>query len=151
MGSSCCGNAEDLAALEEMWTVLEPIDFREIAEQARLATADYCGDGASHRKADRAEQLGLGGDVAALYRAAAERDDAQVRRQVAATLARLDDRTSRDDWGPLVRRMQQDFEERGQRTVVEEVQGRFRMHIFETNRLSGGQAARIAALADRAL
>jgi hypothetical protein len=117
MGCTCERRRDD-DHKETAFKLLEEVDFRAIAEQAVVAPE------ASNRavryleKAERAERLSLGRDVAALYRQAADRERAQGIRNYRAVLARLDERVSREDWGELLSRARLAFQDRDGAALV---------------------------------
>lgn len=151
MACLCTRRHEEEADDERMLTALDAIDFRHIAQQAS-AIPEVVTSAIRHlEKSERAEQLGLGADVATLFRQAAQRDNTQAVRQVRAVIARLDDRTSRDDWGDLVEGTRREFEERDGRALIEEARGRVQLGLFEMDGLSPQDAVETAALIDEAL
>jgi hypothetical protein len=102
-------------------------------------------------KAERAEHLGVGADVAALYRRAAEREDARARRQILAVINRLDERTSSDDWNDLTRRMREHFDEHDGRAAVDDARDRWRLALFEADDLTAPFAVETMSTANRFL
>ena len=96
MGCQCKGK-EAPADMREIFRILERADLRDVFEQAS-ATTDAVAAGIRHlTKAERAERLGMGPDVAAIYRQAAERERRQALRQLGTVIERLDERTGRED------------------------------------------------------
>ena len=136
---------------DEVFKLLEVIDLRSVSEQA-AAIPDLMVTVVRHlQKSERTERLGLGADVAQLYREAAERDHAQAIRQLRAVIARLDERTGRDDWGDLVERARREFEEHEGLALVADAKGRLRLAMLELDGVSGDEAARTAAAFDESL
>jgi hypothetical protein len=129
----------------EVFGLLEGLDLQEFAEQASVIPGTAARAVRHMQKAERAERLELGRDVAALYRNAAERDRAQ------AAMARLDERTARDDWAELVDRARREFVERDGPALVEEAKGRVRLTLLEMESLSANEAAETMANYDESL
>jgi hypothetical protein len=136
---------------EVILKLVETVDLRDVAEQATAIPETMTSAIRHLEKAERAERLGLGADVAALYRQAAERDRAQARRQFRAVIQRLDERTSRDDWGELADRIKREFEAQDGSALIEEAGGRFRLAVLEMDGVSADDAAETVALHDEAL
>jgi hypothetical protein len=125
--SCSCQKHPDNHHHEEVFKLLEILDIREIGEQA-AATPETTATATRYlQKAERAERLGFGADVAALYRQAAERKRARAIRQYRTVITRLDERIGRDDWGDLVERVQREFLEGDGPALVEEARGRLRL------------------------
>jgi hypothetical protein len=151
MHECSCGRHLDEAHREEALSLLETVGLREVVEQA-IAVPDVTLSLVRHaQKSERAERLELGPDVVRLYRQAAEWEQAQAIRQLRAVIARLDERTGRDDWDDLVARARRDFEERDGSAVIEEARGRCRLGLLETPGLSGDDAARTVARFDECM
>lgn len=136
-----CQKHRDVINREEVFKPLEALDLREVAEDATVVPDTTASAIRYLEKAERAERLGLGADVATLYRQAAERDRAQGIRQFRAVVARLDERTGRDDWAALVDRIRQEFQERDGPALVEEARGRLRLAVLEMDGVSADDAA----------
>jgi hypothetical protein len=150
MGCSCQKPRDDINR-DEVLKPLEAIDFRDIAEHATVIPDTTTSAIRYLEKAERAERLGLGADVATLYRQAAERDRAQGIRQFRAVIARLDERTGRDDWAELVDRSRREFEERDGPALVEEARGRLRLAVLEMDGVSADDAGMTASVFDESV
>src|SRR5690242_9097281 len=149
MGCTCEKRRDDYR--EETFKLLEEADLRGIAEQA-VATPEATNRAVRHlEKAERAERLSLGSDVAALYRQAADRDRAQGIRNYRAVLARIDERTGRADWGELVDGARQAFEERDGAALVDEARGRLRLAVLDMDGISADDAEAAVGIFDASL
>lgn len=150
MGCTCEKRRDD-DHWEEAFKLLEEPDLRGIAEQA-IAVPEATNRAVRHlEKAERAERLSLGSDVAALYRQASDRDRAQGIRNYRAVLARLDERTGRADWSELVDRTRQAFEERDGTALVDEARGRLRLAVLDMDGVSADDAEATVAIFDASL
>ena len=150
MGCACEKRRDD-DHREETFKLLEEADLRGIAEQA-VAIPEATNRAVRHlEKAERAERLSLGNDVAALYRQAADRDRAQGIRNYRAVLARIDERTGRADWRELADRTRQAFEERDGTALVDEARGRMRLAALDMDGVSADDAEAAVAIFDESL
>src|SRR4051794_27540622 len=95
-----CGAAS--ATSEEFSHLLRDIDLLDLFEQLDLARRSIVPRERGMRKAELVAALGLGAQVAAPHRAAADRDNAQAGRQLDAGLLRLENRVGRGDWAELI-------------------------------------------------
>jgi hypothetical protein len=96
-------SAEDKTR-EEAFGTLEVLDPRQVGEQASAVGGATDRAIRLYEKAKRAAVLGLGTEVATLYREAAERDRLQAIRQLRWVIAQFDERLGRDDWQAVVDR-----------------------------------------------
>ena len=131
---------------EEVFKFLEVADLRAVGEHVDAITETRISAVKYLDKAERAEQLGLGRDVATLYRQAAERDRDQAIRQFRAVIEPIDERTGRDDWADLVDRINREFEARDGAAQIEEATGRFRLAVLEMDGVSGDGAEEIVGV-----
>jgi hypothetical protein len=143
---SCCSTNEEAA--NRRLSLLESIDFKAVGEQA-LAVASVADLAVrSLTKVERAQELGLGHDVIALHRKAAERNNNQARRQIVAARAALEERTSRPDFPELTERLRVAFDERDGGTILDESRDQIVLTLFETDGLSAADAAYILKIYD---
>jgi len=126
---------------KEAFGYLEIVGLREVAEEASALSGATARAIRQFEKAERAEQLGLGDEVAALYREDAERDRAQAVRQFRGVMARLDSRLGQDDWRELADRSTREFEERDGAALFEDARGRLRLEVLEMDGVPGPDAA----------
>jgi hypothetical protein len=151
MACHCCEKTGGATARQQVDDLLESVNFRDIAEQANSVLETLGNASRQLKKAERAEHLGLGADVAALYRRAAEREDTRARRQMQAVIDRLDERTRSDDWNDLTGRMRQHFDEHDGRAAVDDARDRWRLVLFEADDLTASYAVETMATANRFL
>lgn len=147
-----CGCKEpDSGKQERIRELLGRIDLRDVFEQASAAT-EVLGDGLRFlQRAERAERLELGAEVAAMYREAAGRERSQASRQLRTVLRRLDERTGRDDWQEIVERMNAEFPTRDGMALIEEARGRFRFAMLDADGVSAADVVEAVALHDQSL
>jgi hypothetical protein len=137
--------------LEIISNTLDYAELRPAAEQS-FAIPPVMATMIGHlEKAERAQRLGFGSDVVALHRNAAERDRTQVGRQIRAVIARLDERTSRDDWPDLVQEVKREFSLRDGQAIVEESKQRFRFAVLDMGGVSADDAGELVAIHEEAL
>src|ERR1700724_1966288 len=126
-----CRCVNSVGDREQLLSALAQVNLQEVGEQA-MSVAEMTASEVQHlAKAERADALGYGPDVVRLHRAAAERDNAQAKRQIQATIARLEERVRRDDWADLSMRVKQAFDQHDGLALVEEARAHIRDAVYE--------------------
>jgi hypothetical protein len=141
-----CGDPSDSSG--RLQRLLESLDLFDLFDQLGLVCQAVMSAERSLDKADRAEALGLGPQVAELHRAAAQRDNRQAARQLRASLQRLEERVGRDDWAELDRSFRTSFEEHDGPAVIDETKARVRMALYEAGKMGGAEAREVVAIVD---
>jgi hypothetical protein len=148
---NCQKSSDERARQEELFKYLDVIDLRVVGEEATEVPETAASAIRNLNKAERAERLRLGADVANLYRRAAERDRNQAVRQLRAMLRGIDERVRRDDWAELVDRAKKEFDSGEGPALTDEAKDRFRLEVLEMDTASADDAERIVGLWDESL
>src|SRR5215207_2361794 len=146
-----CQPHSDREKRGEAFKHLEGIGLREVAEEASTLSGATGRALRQFEKAERAEQLGLGGEVAALYREDAERHRAQAVRQFRGVIERFDERLGRDDWRELADRSSREFKERDGDVLFDDARARLRLDMLEMDGVPGPDAAVMLKVFDESL
>lgn len=148
---SCpCSNNDSVHGEEQANELLNRVGLLTPVERARGAVGGIGSALRSLAKSDRADSLGLSPEVGALYLRAAERDRDQARRQLRVALDALEERTTREDWEPMVAEVRREFEAHEGARLLKDAQERLRMNLLDAEGLSGRDAAEVMALAETA-
>ena len=131
----------------------------EVLQQGGVLEIVQQGDGALRAastalghliRAERAEALGLGADVAELHRAAARRENRRACKQLEIVAERIDARRNDKDWAALVKRTRDDFRKHGGRQSLTDTRDDLRLRLFEQDPgLSGPVSEQALGLFDR--
>jgi hypothetical protein len=151
MGCDCTSKAVTDADRERVMRVYDIVDLRGVAEQTSGLASVIASAERHQQKSERALELGLGDELAALHSRAAERDFAQVERQCLALVAGIDERISRDDWSELAQAVDSAFADQGGPALLQESADRLRVEVFEMDGLSATNASTVVTLFDEAL
>jgi hypothetical protein len=133
--SSC--EKDDKGARDTALDLLEPIGWRDIGQR----TLDiYPVIARSHRylrKAERAEALGLGSEVASLHRRAAERENRQARRLIRSAQEGLRNRVRQEDWQQVSRQLDEAYREQGGEEAFQDMRARLIEWLYEEPDIPG--------------
>lgn len=128
----CCNCETSSSDPHEGWQrSLETIDLWTPFERLFQSQTSAAICTASIRKSERAAALGLGHDVAALYQRKAERENAQVLRQLRTAIAAFEGRTAREDWPELSTRLTEDLNSPDTQDILTEFRERWIEILFE--------------------
>lgn len=128
---SCgCKQADD-GAQRRFDEVLERGGLRDIVEQGRGAL-DEDSRALTHLiRAERADILGFGDDVARMHRDAATRSNRRAQQQLGFLIERIDARREADDWADIVKNAEAAFGEHGGQERLEDARAELRTHLLE--------------------
>jgi hypothetical protein len=98
------------------------------------------------RKAERADQAGLGPAVAALHSKQGQLEINQALRQGRAAIAAIDDRLARKDWTGVVETLERNFVEHDGQDALDDARERIRLQLVELDFLPAEDIRPIVAL-----
>lgn len=129
--------------------VLEHAGLREIVDQGHSALEEGAKALGHLVRAERAETLGFGDDVARMHRDAAVRSNRRARQQFEFLIERIDARRKADDWPGLVKQAGASFGEHGGRERLDDARADFQVHLLEEDPgMSAAVAEQALALFD---
>jgi hypothetical protein len=130
--------------------VLEHAGLREIVEQGRSAFATASTALSHLARAERAQVLGFGDDVARMHRDVATRNNRRACEQFGFLIQGIEARTKADDWAGIVKEAEAGFREHGGRERLEDARAEIRMHLLDQDPgLSAAVSEQALALFDR--
>jgi len=147
---SCNCHQTDDQTRRDYDEVLDHAGLREIVNQGRSAI-DTAATALGHlARAERAQALGFGGDVAQMHRDLAVRNNRRAREQFEFLGERIEARTKQDDWAGLVKEAEAAFSERGGAERLDDARAEIRMQLLqEDTGLSAAVSEQALALFDR--
>lgn len=146
---SCGCSQADGAAERRHGEVLERAGLREIVEQGHSALEEGARALGHLARAERAEALGFGADVARIHRDAAVRGNRRARQQLGFLIERIDARRKADDWPGLVKQTEASFGEHGGKERLDDARADFQVRLLEEDPgMSAAVAEQALALFD---
>lgn len=125
--------------------VLERAGLAEIVEQGHSALGEGARALGHLGRAERAEVLGFGADVARMHRDAADRGNRRARQQLGALIERIDARRKAEDWPGLAKQTEASFAEHAGTERLADGRADFQIRLLEED------PSMSAAVAEQAL
>lgn len=140
----------DKSSRDQIDEIGDALGLKEIFNQAQEVFTTTATGNMYSQRARRAEDLGFGKKVSNVHKTAAKREFEQAIRQIDATLARIDNRTSQPDWSGILRGTRQAFSDNDGESRVSEFKERLLLILWEKDGLGPHNAVRIRDAADEA-
>jgi hypothetical protein len=147
MGCGC--SQADGEAERRQGEVLEHAGLREIVEQGHSALEEGAKALGHLARAERAQTLGFGDDVARMHRDAAVRGNRRAGQQLGFLIERIDARRNADDWPGLVKHTEASFGEHQGKERLDDARADFKVRLLEEDPgMSAAVAEQALALFD---
>jgi len=149
--SKCACDTTDTDRPHRTWMeILGSVGLQEVGQQTLDLRPVVESSLKNLRKAERAEALGLGAEVAALHRRAAERDNRQALRLVRAAQEGLRNRTAQEDWQDRASALDEAFGAQDGASALQDMRERWVETMYETD-LDAGDSREAVEIFDKAV